>query len=66
VRIGRVASAPTVIPSFEAGRLSTAQFREAKEKFTRALGAALKNAGYPSNADPRRINYPMVLLPWYC
>jgi len=30
--------------------------------FAKSLGVALKSAGYPANADPARINHPMVIL----
>jgi MFS family permease len=57
VRVGAVS-----VPSFEGGRLSAANLKEASDTFAASLGSRLKEAGYPSKADPARINYPMVLL----
>jgi MFS family permease len=61
VRIGQRASS-VMVSAFEGDRLTTAQSKEASADFTKALGSALKGAGYPSKADPARINYPMLLL----
>jgi MFS family permease len=62
VRIGERAADSVLVPAFEGGRLTPAQLKEASAEFTKALGSALKAAGYPSKADPARINYPMLLL----
>jgi nitrate/nitrite transporter NarK len=62
VRISNGAHWPTVVASFEGGRLSTVQFQEASARFGAALTDSLKQAGYPAQADPARINRPMVLL----
>ena len=57
VRIGT-----TEIASVEGAMLSAADFKEASGAFNKALGAKLKEAGYPAKADPAQINYVMVLL----
>jgi hypothetical protein len=62
VRIGRAMESPTVIEAFEGERMSAGEFKEASERFAGALKTALNAAGYPTHADPARINYPMVLL----
>jgi MFS family permease len=62
VRVGHGAQPPAVISAFEGARLTAEPFKEASGTFAQALGGVLKEAGYPSKADPARINYPMVLL----
>jgi MFS family permease len=62
VRIGNGSASPVVVTSFEGEHLSSAQFREASARFGAALTVALKQAGYPTKADPSRINRPMVVL----
>jgi MFS family permease len=57
VRIGT-----TEVASFEGQSMSAADFKQASEQFSKALGGKLKDAGYPTKADPTRINYPLVLL----
>ena len=57
VRIGQVE-----VPSFEGGALASGDFKQVSASFSKALGAQLKEAGYPAKADPTQINYPMVLL----
>jgi MFS family permease len=57
VRIGG-----TAVPSLEGERMSAAEFKTASGDFSKALGAKLKEAGYPASADAAQINYPMVLL----
>ena len=63
VRIGNGTGAPpVVVSSFEGGQLSAEQFKEARARFGAALTESLKQAGYPTKADPARINRPMVVL----
>jgi len=57
VRVGASA-----IPSVEGGGMASAAFKEASGAFNKALSGKLKEAGYPSKADPAQINYPMVLV----
>jgi len=57
VRIG-----DKVIASFEGTALPPAEFKAQFAVFDKALTAAVKDAGYPSKADPSQINYPVVLL----
>jgi hypothetical protein len=60
--LARVRIGTTEVPSFEGGRMTAAEFKQASEAFTKTLGGRLKEAGYPAKADASRINYPMVLL----
>jgi MFS family permease len=63
VRIGNgLQSPPTVVTSFEGEQLSAAQFKEASLRFSATLTNSLKQVGYPTKADPARINRPMVVL----
>ena len=57
VRIGDVQ-----LPSVEGTSMPAAQFKKASGEFSKTLAGKLKQAGYPTSADPARINYPMVLL----
>jgi MFS family permease len=50
------------VPSVEGARMSAAEFKAATGEFSKALGGKLKDAGYPTGADPAQINYPMVLV----
>jgi MFS family permease len=52
----------TVISSFEGTALPPAEFKAKAAEFDKAVTEAVKAAGYPSKADPDKINYPMVLL----
>ena len=60
--LARVRVGATEIPSVEGVGMPAAAFKEASGAFGKALGAKLKEAGYPAKADPAQINYPMVLL----
>ncbi len=60
--VARVRIGGFVIPAVEGGRMSAADFKRASGDFAQALSGKLKAAGYPTRADPARINYPMVLL----
>jgi MFS family permease len=51
-----------VIPSFEGGPLSAADFKAKNAAFTKELGAAIKQAGYPDKADKAQLNGPLVIL----
>ncbi|HEV2271020.1 MAG TPA: MFS transporter [Steroidobacteraceae bacterium] len=62
VRIGRPTESPAIVKSFEGERMGPAQFKKSSEGFATALRGALTSAGYPTTADPARINYPMVFL----
>ncbi len=50
------------VPSIEGARMSAAEFKSATGDFAKALGGKLKEAGYPTAADPAQINYAMVGL----
>ncbi|MBW0000764.1 MAG: MHS family MFS transporter [Verrucomicrobia bacterium] len=51
-----------VIPSFEGGPLSPADFKARNAAFTKELGGAIKQAGYPDKADKAQLNGPVVIL----
>ena len=55
----RIGDGP-VIASVEGGTMTGADFKAATEKFSKSLGGALKEAGYPVKADPAQINLFMV------
>ncbi|MBS0377043.1 MAG: MFS transporter [Proteobacteria bacterium] len=50
------------VDSVDGTSMPAADFKAASEKFTKELGAALKDAGYPAKADPEAANWPMVWL----
>jgi hypothetical protein len=56
VKVGAVS-----LPSFEGEGLAGPDFKKQNDVFGKALGAALKDAGYPAKADPAGINKPMVI-----
>ncbi|HVP34147.1 MAG TPA: MFS transporter [Steroidobacteraceae bacterium] len=60
--VARVKVGSTEIPSVEGTGMPTAAFKEASGAFSKALGAKLKEAGYPAKADPAQINYAMLLV----
>ena len=62
VRVGVTAASGAGVASFDGNRLTAAEFNDAAAAFAKTLDGALGNAGYPSKADPARINYPMLLL----
>jgi MFS family permease len=49
------------IPALEGDRLPKAEFKAAKEAWTKSLAAGLKAAGYPLKADAAKMNKPMVV-----
>lgn len=51
----------TAIPVVGAKDLPPAQFRAQEAALKRQIAAALRNAGYPSAADPAQMNTPMVI-----
>ena len=57
VRIGG-----TEVASVEGGKMSADEFKTASGDFTKALGAKLKEVGYPAKADPAQANNFMVLV----
>jgi nitrate/nitrite transporter NarK len=62
VRIGTATMSAVRVQAFEGSALNTADFKAADAAFVATLNGALKSAGYPQSADPKRINYPMVFL----
>jgi MFS family permease len=57
IRVGN-----TTIAAFDGAGLTPAEFKHDSETFARDLGEVLKTAGYPTSADPARINHFMVLV----
>jgi predicted MFS family arabinose efflux permease len=50
------------IDSFDGTGLATADFAAKSGAFSKALGDAITQHGYPASADPSQINYPMTVL----
>ena len=49
------------IPSFEGGALSGPEFKAKNAAFAKDLTAGIKAAGYPTAADPARMNKPLLV-----
>jgi hypothetical protein len=58
VKIGSAAA----IPSFDGRALAAADFKTSMGGFDKAMGDAIKAAGYPAAADMSRVNVPMVVF----
>ena len=50
------------IPSVEGAALPKAEFKAAKEAWTKTFAAELKAAGYPLKADPAKVDKPKVVM----
>jgi MFS family permease len=50
-----------VLPSLEGRAMSKAEFKTAKEAWTKTFAAEIKAAGYPAKSDPALMNKPMVV-----
>jgi hypothetical protein len=50
------------VSSFEGARLTPGERQQKLREFNAALGKQISSVGYPSVADPTRINYLMVML----
>jgi MFS family permease len=62
VRIGREGEGASEVRCFEGAGLSPDRLREESTAFGQRLSRALAAAGYPRQADPARIDWPMVFL----
>ncbi|HYM44162.1 MAG TPA: MFS transporter [Steroidobacteraceae bacterium] len=62
VRVGNPGAAAAEVPAFSGTGLASQRLRKENEAFTAELNRALRAAGYPSRADPARIDVPMLLL----
>jgi Sugar (and other) transporter len=60
--VAKIKIGDKVIESFDAVGLSADQAKQKSDEFTKSLGDAIKAAGYPSKADPGRINIVMTLV----
>lgn len=49
------------IESLDGASLSRAEFKAAKETWSKAFSAELKAAGYPAKSDPAQMNKPLVV-----
>jgi MFS family permease len=58
--LARVRIGQTEIVGIDGSALSRADLAEARAAWSKTLGAALTEAGYPATADPARINKPRV------
>ena len=52
----------TFLSSFDGTQLPPEEFKQRNAEFRAQLQAALNQSGYPTSADPKQINYPMVFL----
>jgi Sugar (and other) transporter len=52
----------TVIASFPGNTLPPAEFKAKMAEFDKAMGDAVKTAGYPAKADMSKVNYPVVVF----
>ena len=50
------------VPGFDGSKIAADQFKYRYAEFDRAMSAAIRQAGYPSRADPGQINIPVVLF----
>ena len=62
VRVDRAGQPALVVPAFEGEGRTGAELKQALERFSKQLGGVLEEAGYPTAADPAKINYPMVFV----
>ena len=49
-----------IIPTFSGKGMTGPEFKEKETALKKDIGAAIKAAGYPTKADPAKINKPMV------
>jgi hypothetical protein len=54
--------ASVVVPSFDGRTLAAPEFKTAAGAFDKAMGDAVKAAGYPAAADMSKVNVPMVVF----
>ena len=59
--VARIRVGDVELSSFDGRALEAATLKTRSTEFSTAVGAALAKAGYPTRADPDRIDYPMVL-----
>jgi MFS family permease len=57
----RVRVGATEVAAFDGTGLDADALKAASAEFSSSLGAVLVDAGYPTRADPQRIDYPKVL-----
>jgi MFS family permease len=60
--VATVAIGGATLTSFEGAALSKEEFKAQSDAFGKQLSDALKNAGYPSAADPAQINATMTVV----
>jgi MFS family permease len=59
--LARVRIGDAEVASFDGTGLDAAALKAANAEFSSTLGAVLADAGYPTRADPARIDYPKLL-----
>ena len=59
--VARIKVGDTVVESYEANGLSGDDAKKKGGDFTKAIGDAIKTAGYPAKADGGQINHVMVI-----
>jgi MFS family permease len=52
----------TLLSAFDGSTLPAAEFKSRNAAFKQQLSGVLTSSGYPSNAAPEQINYPVVFL----
>lgn len=62
IRVEKADRSTLVIPSFEGAGMNGSELKQAADRFVKELSSALEQAGYPTTADPARIDHPMVFL----
>jgi len=64
--VAKIKIGDKVIEGYDPKKLAGDDVKAKPAAFTAAVGAAVKEAGYPAKADPSKTNYPMtVLLLWF-
>ncbi|HEY2753837.1 MFS transporter [Phenylobacterium sp.] len=59
--VARVQIGASTLASFRGEALASTDLKTRKAAWTKALGAALKTAGYPARADSAKVNKPLVV-----
>jgi predicted MFS family arabinose efflux permease len=59
--VARVQIGASTLASFRGEALASTDLKTRKAAWTKALGAALKTAGYPARADSAKMNKPLVV-----
>jgi MFS family permease len=60
--IASVSVGGATLTAFDGSGLATSEFEQRNAAFKKSLLSALTESGYPTSADPTRINYPVVFV----